>query len=182
MKRVACFALASFALAGCTWLGGSSDSESAGSAAEPSRAEAIYAAVVRRLVTRDHTFGGADPGFKVIYVLDGRVPGAGRSWPQGRPRAPFSDDLQAGIAAALAGLPPVSFVRSRADAVSDTVGQVKNRGALVTLGPIRGSERRAEVGANLWIGGSAAIWLTYVVRQRGDTWSVTGTTGPVAIA
>jgi hypothetical protein len=175
--------LAAPALAGCTWFGPvGSSSES--SASEPSRAVSIYAAVVRQLVTEDHTFGGADPGFKVIYVVDGAVGRAARlSWPPGSPRTPFPEDLKRGLEAALEDLPPVKFVRSPGQALSDTVsGQVRKRGALVTLGPIRAGERRAEVGASLWIGGKAATWLTYVVRVRGGAWKVTGTTGPIVIA
>jgi hypothetical protein len=70
----------------------------------------------------------------------------------------------------------------RIGALSDTAGQAKNREALVTLGPIRGNGRRAEVGTDLWNNGRAAFWLTYDVQQRGNTWAVNGTTGPVSIA
>jgi hypothetical protein len=75
----------------------------------------------------------------------------------------------------------VTFVRARASVIGDT-GQVERGGVLVTLGPIAGTGKRAEVGASLWLGGKAARWLTYVVRRRGDVWRVTGETGLSAIA
>jgi hypothetical protein len=33
----------------------------------------IYSAVIRRLVTRDHTFGSGPSPFQRIYVLDGVI-------------------------------------------------------------------------------------------------------------
>jgi hypothetical protein len=177
MKRLAFFTLAAFALAGCTWLGGSSDSESAGSTAEPAGPVAIYGAVVHVLVGRDHTFGDRDPGFRAVYILDGAVPGV-RKPPAlaGSPRRPFAAELKEGLIALLADLPPVRFVRTRDEALSErNPGVVKNRGALVTLGPIRREGRRAEVAASLWVAPKGAIWLTYIVRRRGDAWKVTGT-------
>jgi hypothetical protein len=173
-------ALAALTTAGCTWLGGENLVGSEATAGE-AKESAIYAALVRRLVVRDHTFGQADPGFSAIYVLDGPVPeGAGNpTESRVQPRRPFSEAVKAALGASVVDLAPVTFVRSRREAFTD---MGKGRVALVVLGPILGDRDRAEVGANLWIDSFPVIWLTYVVENRDDTWRVTGTTGPIAIA
>jgi hypothetical protein len=154
------------------------------------RAAAIYASVIRRFVTRDHPFGGADPGFQVVYVLDGPVVRAGDPMaPIGatRPATPFDSAEQDAIRRALADLPPIEFVSRRASVIvgangGKAPGSVKGRGVLLTLGPIRGGEGKVRVAASLWLSGLAGRWLTYVVQQRGERWTVTGTTGPITIS
>jgi hypothetical protein len=155
------------------------------------RSAAIYAAVVRQLVTKDHTFGGADPGFKVIYVLDGVVADAADpSKPANAndPKEPFSHDVKDGVRflSTLADLPPVEFVASRHSAVAgasaSSPGEVKNGGVLISLGPIDPDGKRVEVETSLWINGLAGQWLTYVLEQKNGSWAVTGTTGPMAIS
>jgi hypothetical protein len=155
------------------------------------RSAAIYAAVVRQLVTKDHTFGGADPGFKVIYVLDGVVADAADpSKPANAndPKEPFSHDVKDGVRflSTLADLPPVEFVVSRHSAVAgasaSSPGEVKNGGVLISLGPIDPDGKRVEVETSLWINGLAGQWLTYVLEQKNGSWAVTGTTGPMAIS
>lgn len=59
---------------------------------------------------------------------------------------------------------------------------VKKGGVLLSLGPIEPSGNRVEVETSLWINGLARQWLTYVLEQRGGTWTVTGTNGPMAIS
>ena len=75
-------------LVGLSACGGSTLSPSGGSRAgsdgQPSDEEAarnvqIYSAVVRQLVTKDHTFGGEDPPIGRIFIVDGVVRGAGDS-------------------------------------------------------------------------------------------------------
>jgi hypothetical protein len=157
----------------------------------PDRAANIYAAVICQLVTKDHTFG-RDPGFKVVYVLDGVVEDAeDPSKPVNAhdPRDPFSHDVKDGVRflARLRDLPPVQFVPERDSVVVGTrsgssPGHVKNGGVLISLGPIEGNGRRVRVGNSLWINGLAGQWLTYVLEQRDGHWNVTGTTGPMAIS
>jgi hypothetical protein len=157
----------------------------------PQRDALIYAAVVRQLVTKDHTFGGGDPGFKVVYIVDGVVEGAEDSMKtldELDPKRPFGHDLKDGVRflSAAADLPDVEFVPER-DAVvvgagSAGPGHVKNEGVLITLGPIEGSGKRVEVGNSLWINGLAGQWLTYVLELQDDVWRITGTTGTVAIS
>ncbi len=128
MKRLAFLALVPCAVVlGCSQTGrqGPLGSTEAGSPAEPEgpavapteadveRAVAIYASVIRRLVTKDHTFGGSDPGFEAVYVLDGVVRGAGDPMKptSDRPKEALPEDLKVGLRATLADLPPVTFVR-----------------------------------------------------------------------
>ena len=151
------------------------------------RQVAIYSAVIRRLLTKDHTFGTEGPGLEVVYVLDRPVDTAGApdvgSTPEGEGE-PFSEDLRARLRAGLADLPPIEFVSDREDVVVEKDGfpMVKGGDGLVTLGPIPESGDRLEVPASLYFTGLAGIWLTYVVEGSGGDWKVTGTTGPVAIS
>jgi hypothetical protein len=61
----------------------------------------IYAAVIRRLVTKDHTFGQGESPFKHVYVINGPIPDAGD--PEtvgdafGPASEPFSSEVIAGI-------------------------------------------------------------------------------------
>jgi hypothetical protein len=150
----------------------------------------IYAAVIRRLVTRDHTFGQTEPPFKVIYVLDGAVQGAAD--PQKTLDEPdraqrFASEIKDGLAEELEDLPGLTFVGRRSAVIEEAgdavgPGRVMNGGVLLTLGPIVATGTNAEVEANLWLNGLVGQWLTYVVRKRDGTWQVTGTTGPVSIS
>jgi hypothetical protein len=150
------------------------------------RTVSIYSSVIRRIVTKDHTFGGGHPRFRVIYVIDGPVKHAeDTSQPvdEQRPEAPFDPEVKQGLRKKLADLPPLKFVQERSSVVAGKEpGHVINRGVLVTLGPISGGRTKAVVGNNLWISGLAGQWLTYVLELQGNDWEVTGTTGPVAIS
>jgi hypothetical protein len=164
--------------------------EGTDSAGQLSRETSVYAAVIRQLVTKDHTFGGADPGFKVVYVMDGVVAGAGKvdgNVEESDPAQPFGDEVKAGLLSALEDLPPIEFVSQRSSVVVGTnsgtaPGSVKNSGVLISLGPIEGNGTKIEVGNSLWISGLAGQWLTYVLQARDGAWKVVGTTGPVAIS
>lgn len=201
VKRWGILVAATLALAVLVGCGGGSDesqeptpgaTDSGESAADSiNRSAAIYAAVVRQLVTKDHTFGGADPGFKVVYVLDGVVVDAAdpsKSPNAHDPKEPFSHDVKDRVRflSTLAELPSVEFVASRhsvvAGASSSSPGQVKNGGVLISLGPIESDGKRVEVETSLWINGLAGQWLTYVLEQKDGSWAVTGTTGPLAIS
>jgi hypothetical protein len=158
--------------------------------AEMRKASEIYAAVIRQLVVRDHTFGEAEPPFKVIYVLDGVVPGAANpDMPLDalNPERAFSLEIKEALTQRLRGLPRLVFVARRAAVVqgggdATDPGRVINRGVLVTLGPIVGRGNRVEVEASLWLNGLAGQWLTYVVQNADDEWRVTGTTGPISVS
>lgn len=171
-----------------------------GTAAQPrvERTVSVYASVIRQLVTKDHGYGGADPGFGVVYVIDGIVEGAedsGRPVGEPKPEKQFGRRVKEGLRKALAGLPPIKFVNdlnsvlpgkppsfSRYCSMDPASCRVTNDGVLLTLGPIRGGATRVEVGSSLWIDLLAGRWGTYVVERQGEGWAVVGTTGAIAIS
>ncbi|MGH2820952.1 MAG: hypothetical protein ACRDJ5_09905, partial [Actinomycetota bacterium] len=142
---------------------------------------AIYAAVIHRLVSRDHTFGGGKSPFEHVYVVDGAVAMAGHVMKAGKLGAPFAHSAKGAIRRRLRSLPPIDFVRDP-DSVRSGVGEVENNGVIITLGPIPSGRNKVEVENNLWCGGLCAQWLTYVLERQEEKWRITGTTGPYAIS
>jgi hypothetical protein len=145
------------------------------------RTVAIYSAVIRRLVTKDHTFGRAKSPFEHVYVVSGAVPKAGHVTREGEPGKPFSREVMEGIRAELRDLPPLDFVPER-DSVLLGAGGVMNQGVVISLGPIPPGTERVTVENNLWCGYTCGQWLTYVLELQDGRWRVTGTQGPYAIS
>lgn len=145
----------------------------------------IYAVVVRRLVTKDHTFGDAPSPFKHVYILDGAVRNASDpTTADSKPQEPFSEGIKRGLRDKLADLPRIAFI-SDPDVVrvdDQGIGEVKNEGVIITLGPIVGDGNNVEVPNALWCGSLCGQWLTYVVEHQGGDWEISGTTGPTAIS
>ena len=146
----------------------------------------VYAAVIRRLVTKDHTFGGGPSPFGYVYVVDGAIPGAGNPMKNFRQVAsePFADDLKQEILDRLTDLPPVEFVLDPDDVREgkNGMGGVEDFGVIITLGLIERKAAKVHVSNRLWCGGLCGQWLTYVLEPRGNAWRITGTTGPYAIS
>jgi len=146
--------------------------------------------VIRQLITKDNTFGGAEPPFKVVYVVDGAVLAAAdpeKPLNDLGPQKPFAETLKTDMQRRLMRLPPVRFVAERESVVVGHVagtspGRVRNDGVLISLGPIEHRGKEVEVANSLWMNGLAGQWLTYVLVQQGEEWEVTGTTGPMAIS
>jgi hypothetical protein len=155
-----------------------------GSADIPTQAQ-IYAAVIQRLVTKDHTFGTGPSPFEYVYVVDGPVREAGnpRTGLVGASEQ-FPDALKRQIVGRLRTLPPIEFI-SDPDSVRrgrQGLGGVKNNGVILTLGPIEPVPNEVHVSTGLWCGGLCGQWQTYVLSAEDDRWRITGTTGPYAIS
>ena len=149
-------------------------------ASEPDRHVAVYAAVIRHMTAEK----GQASGYPVIYVLDRLDPAAGNPASGGEPTTPIPEEVQAGIRQGLTDVGNIEFI-SDADSVKAPEGQggrVKGGGILLTLGPIRGEGERVQVPANGYLGNLAAWSQTWVVERRDGAWSVTGTTGPIAVS
>ncbi len=155
-------------------------------AAAAERTAAIYAAVVRQLITKDHTFGSGPPPFKRVYIMDGVVPDASDPVTSAfsNPRERFSEELKSSIVRSVTELPPIEFVSDARDVVVnwDECPRVKAEGALISLGPISGGARRAAVPNGLFFACLGGQWLTYVVEREDGVWEVVGTKGPVAVS
>ena len=147
----------------------------------------IYSAVIRRLVTRDHTFGSGPSPFQRVYVLDGVISDASDPMAAnllGPAARPFPPPLVSGIRERLRRLPPLRFVNNakRVRRGKPLYG-VKNDGVIISLGRIEVTRpHRVQVSNSLWCGGLCGQWLTYVLREEDGRWRITGTTGPVAIS
>jgi hypothetical protein len=147
----------------------------------------IYSAVIRRLILRDHTFGGGPSPFEVVYVVNGAIEGAGRPLRDlfGPAPRPFAQEVVNGIRQRLRDeLPPMRFVRDGESALRrhHRPGGVRNDGVIISLGSIRRKRGRVHVPNTLWCGGLCAQWLTYVLSERTGDWRVVGITGPIAVS
>jgi hypothetical protein len=145
---------------------------------KPSNDALVYAAVIHYLVEKQHGFGGAKSPYRHVYVVNGIVPSAGNpNVAITNPKEPFSDRLTKEIAAELEKLPPLTFVRTRLEAIKGTPpGYVINRGVLITLAEIKWtSGHTATVANNRWASGLNGQWLTYNLRYKGGAWHVNGT-------
>ena len=149
----------------------------------------IYAAVLRQYLTSggDHVGGNAGFGgfrFPRIFVLDRAAAGVGGpSWQAAAGGVPISPAVRRSITQALADVGPVTFVPSP-DAVVDHHGcaQVRDRGILVTLGPVDGVGDQVQVGIYGFVACLGASSLIYRVEQTSNGWRVAGIAaqGPVA--
>lgn len=90
----------------------------------------------------------------------------------------LTDEQQAQIVVALSDLPNFEWVSDRSSVIESSSG-VRNSGALITLGPIRGNERRVEVQAEAYCGNVCAHFTTWIAERSTEAWEVTGDTGDV---
>lgn len=151
---------------------------------ETERAVAIYAAAIKELVLRGNTFREGRNPFDILYVLDQAYTRAANVVRRGREGEPIPTEVQEGIKEALSELGPIEFISDR-DSVIGPPQQgslVKNHGSLITLGTIPTKKKRVELSMNMYVANLAGTWLTYVVKHRRGRWTVTGTTGPIAIS
>jgi len=147
----------------------------------------VYAAVVRQLVTKDHTFGGEPSPFEQVFVVAGVVedPAGPRMAPYLAIDRPFDAKVKSEIARELADLPPLEFVADPLTvvAIEEECPRVENDGVLIVLGPIAHDGGGSVTVANqLFFSCSGSQWDTYVLEPANGGWRVTGTTGPSGIA
>jgi hypothetical protein len=151
------------------------------------RKASIYAAVIRRLVTKDRTFGGEPSPFQRVFVIDGVVERAADPSAGAHQIAlkPFGAGTKKGMARDLTDLPPLHFVSDPQSVIIETKGcaRVKGGGVLISLGPVSsGAAETVTVANGLFFACLGGQWLTYVLKPVSVGWRVVGTTGPIAIS
>jgi len=141
---------------------------------DPTRVE-IYTAAFRSLAD---TEGWFDP-----VLLDDRIcPAIGDPGGMGSCGERFTEAEQAAILAELGDLPGIRFVPD-AERIQDRIFSGGLSGAgLLTVGAIDGDDQRVTVAGRSYCGGLCAHWMTLVLRNQANGWTVTGTTGPIGIA
>ncbi len=185
--------LAAFGLAGCTGDGPPAGTDQSTQSLHREHATKevaakidIYTAVIRRLVTRDHTFGTGPSPFRHVYVINGPISKAGDPLGDHFGPAPrrFPAAVVKGLEKRLRSLPPLRFVSEANDLRTGKqgAGGVKRDGVILSLGHIERKKRDVQVSTGLWCGGTCGQWLTYVLSRRDGAWRITGTTGPYAIS
>jgi len=139
---------------------------------------AIYAAVARQLYTVDHTFGDHPPNWPIVYLLRATDDRAGdwRATPKSRQ---LSESVQKDIVATLDDLPAeFVWIDDRSEVIDESIMAVKGGGALVTLGnTYLQKDGSVEVPASIYFASLGAGGTTYVVKQVGGVWQITGRTG-----
>jgi hypothetical protein len=145
------------------------------------RAVAVYSAVVRQLVLKDHTFGKAESPFERVFI-DVRLDGDRNADPPTGER--LTAEEQEAILRELADLPPVEFVEDPDSVIvgEDGCAHVEGNGVLITLGPISGGSTRVTVPNDMFFACLGGQWLTYVLERAENDWRVTGTEGPIGIS
>ena len=145
--------------------------------------------MLRQYLTSGAGHDGSDAGFggfrfPRIFVLDHAAAGVGvPSWQAAAGGAPISPAVRRSITHALVDVGPLTFVPSP-DAVMDRHGcaRVRDRGILITLGPVDGVGDQVQVGVYGFVACLGASSLIYRVEQTSAGWRVAGIAmlGPVS--
>jgi hypothetical protein len=141
----------------------------------------IYATVIRHVVTKDLT-RGTSPN---VYVVNGVVTGAARPRIENIMRTPdrsFPPEITDGLKEELADLRTVRLIADPRRVLKGPRGQsMSDDDVIIVVGPIEREERRVLVPNGLWCN-KCSQWLTYVLREVGGRWKITGTTGHAIVS
>lgn len=176
---VLCLALP---LAGCGGDGASTPAAATTATPRDDSAE-VMAAAVKRLITRDHTFGEGAHRFAEYLIQDHIDPAAGApDTPATEAGRPLTAGERAAIAGVVAPFGPYRFIAD-ADAWRTRDLRPTVPGAVILgVGEPVIDDDTALAPVSLWCSGLCGTWLSYRVARVGGVWKVTGTEGPVAIS
>jgi hypothetical protein len=114
-----------------------------------------------------------------VYVVNGTVTGAARPRIENIMRPPdrsFSPEITDGLKDELADLPSVRLLADPQRLLGGPHGQrMRDDEVIIVLGSIEREKRHVLVPNGLWCN-KCSQWLTYVLREVGDRWKITGTT------
>jgi hypothetical protein len=139
----------------------------------------IYAGVLRQYLTSGGGHDGGDAGyggfrFPRIFVVDHAVAGAdalGHDVSGG----PIPEAVRRAITRSLADVGPLSFVPTgEAVMVPGSCGEVRDRGILITLGPVDGVGGQVQVSVHGHVSCVGANSVIYRVERTNGGWRVAG--------
>jgi hypothetical protein len=147
----------------------------------------IYAAVLRQYLTSGGGHDGGDAGyggfrFPHIFVVDHAVAGA-KTLGQGASGEPIPEAVRRAITRSLADVGPLSFMSSgEAVLVPGSCGEVRDRGILITLGPLDEVGGEVQVSLSGHVSCVAANSVTYRIERSSGGWRAAGVAawGPVS--
>jgi len=140
---------------------------------------AIYAAVVRQLMTVDHTLSDQAPDSSPAYLVRATDDSVGDpDAPRSEPRV-LPEKVQEAVVDALADLPvEFQWVDDADEVVRNGRTGVVEGGAIITLGNIHFQEDgSALVSAGLYFANQGGFGTTYIVERMNGVWQVVATTG-----
>ena len=139
----------------------------------------IYAAVLRQYLASGGGHDGGDAGFggfrfPHIFVVDHAVAGPD-TLGQGASGGPIPGAVRRAITRSLADVGPLSFMSSgEAVIVPGSCGEVRDRGILITLGPVDRVGGQVQVSVHGHVSCVGASSLTYRVERASSGWRVAG--------
>jgi hypothetical protein len=139
----------------------------------------IYAAVLRQYLTSGGGHDGGDAGyggfrFPHIFVVDHAVAGAD-TLGQGVSGGPIPGAVRQAITRSLADVGPLSFMSSgEAVIVPGSCGEVRDRGILITLGPVDRVGGQVQVSVHGHVSCVGANSVIYRVERTSGGWRVAG--------
>lgn len=119
-------------------------------------------AVIRHVVAEANTFGGGGNPFSRVVIAPKRLDGS-----------KLSPDTKSAITAELADLGDIEVSTSK----------VRNGEASIKVGAVVTTSKGATIEVSMYCGNVCGQYATFVLQQGpGGAWSVTGTTGPIAVS
>lgn len=143
----------------------------------------IYAAVIRRIVTRDNSFGDNPPDIPNLYIVYTTDDKAGDPVGSSGDPVVLPAALRNSISGRLADLgSAILWVETRAEVPLTEDGIVEGGGAIVEVGNIHDVNGQTQVAASIYFASLAASGRTYILEEKDGAWQVTGDTGAVWIS
>lgn len=138
---------------------------------DPTLAQLQSDAIVR-LVTVDNSFGSDTLPFDTVIVSTAVSNGS-------RPVQALALEL---VAAGIEADATVKFTDDPDTEIADFAASEATAVAVVEIEDLRVDGERAEIDLSLWCGTTCAVFLTYEAELAGQQWTITGTSGPIAVA
>lgn len=187
VKRRALLVVLASALAACSVTGADSSFDVTGTSVTVETGPDIappqlMGVALEELVTKDHTFGQGPPPFIQYLVQTHLDPHAGSPDRDGGGGRPLTAAERAAIEDAIRPFGPLRWIDDPDQWRTEDLRPTIEGAVILGVGEPAMDGDTALVPVSLWCGGLCGTWLTYRLTPVGDTWRVTGTEGPIAIA